>query len=115
MRRVLPVIALVVLVALVPADPPSPPTTSWPMFGGTPARNMVNLTTALLSHEFPIAKEEDRTFHVLGNRVKWKATLGSRSYTQPIVVGDRVLIGTNNANPRNKRDRNKPTDDDPDG
>ena len=53
--------------------------------------------------------------HVLGNRVKWKATLGSRAYGGPIIAGGKVFVGTNNENPRNKRDRGKATDDDPDG
>jgi outer membrane protein assembly factor BamB len=31
------------------------------------------------------------------------------------VAGGKILIGTNNGNPRNPRDRGKPTDDEPDG
>ena len=67
-----------------------------------------------LSAEFP-KSPDDPQVHVLGNRVKWKATLGSRAYGGPIVAGGKVFVGTNNENPRNKRDRGKATDDDPDG
>jgi outer membrane protein assembly factor BamB len=70
------------------------------MFGGTPARNFVNLHDTGLSHEFP-KSEEDEKVRVLGNRVKWKAELGSRAYGGPIVAGGRVYVGTNNENPRN--------------
>jgi outer membrane protein assembly factor BamB len=110
-------IAILVTAVWVPAAPPRAPAPelNWSMFGGSPSRNMVNLTTTGLSHEFPIDDITDEKPHVLGSRIKWKATLGSRSYSQPIVVGGRILIGTNNDNPRNRRDRGKPTDDDPDG
>ena len=84
------------------------------MFGGTLDRNFVNLTETGLSHEFPISPDDEKA-HVLGNRVKWKETLGSRSYGGPLVAGGKIFIGTNNQNPRNKRDRKKPTDDNPDG
>ena len=47
--------------------------------------------------------------------MKWKEPLGSRAYGGPIVAGGKVFVGTNNENPRNKRDRGKPTDDNPEG
>jgi outer membrane protein assembly factor BamB len=85
------------------------------MFGNGPSRNFANLSTeAKLSHEFPTAEGDDAT-HVLGKRVKWKETLGSRAYGGPTVGSGRVLVGTNNENPRNKRDRGKATEDDPMG
>lgn len=84
------------------------------MFGGTPGRNFVNTHEKGISHEFP-KSEEDPKAKVLGNRVKWKETLGSRAYGGPIVAGGKVFVGTNNENPRNKRDRGKATDDNPDG
>ena len=78
MRRVLPVLVLVVPIVM-PAAPPSTPATSWPMLGGSPARNMINTSGTGLSHVFPKSKEDDQV-HVLGNRVKWKATLGSWAF-----------------------------------
>ncbi len=38
-----------------------------------------------------------------GKNIKWKAALGSNTYATPVVAGGRVLIGTNNDNPRDPR------------
>ena len=86
----------------------------WPMLGGTPSRNMVNPAAGSLSHVFPKGGEDGRT-PVPGTRVKWKAATGGWLFAQPVVAGGKVLIGTNNDNPRNPRDRGKPTDDEPAG
>src|SRR5262245_3536409 len=67
------------------------------MFGGTPDRNFVNLIDTGLSHEFPKAEGGDT--HVLGNRIKWQETLGSRAYGGPIIAGGKIFVGTNNENP----------------
>lgn len=87
---------------------PSAPTTGGKsdhiMFGGTLGRNMVNMIDTGIPASF---KPEEAA--------KWKATLGSRAYGGPIIAGGKVFIGTNNENPRNKRDRGKPTDDNPEG
>lgn len=101
----------------VVADSPMAPTASkgdHHMFGGSPGRNMVNLHDTGLSAEFP-KSEDDPKVRVLGNRVKWKESLGSRAYGGPIVAGGHIYCGTNNENPRNKRDRGKADDDNPDG
>src|SRR5262245_2932138 len=84
------------------------------MFGNHPDRNFINPNPVGLSHEFP-KKEDDDKVHALGNRVKWKAQLGSRAYGGPIVAGGKIFVGTNNESPRNKRDRGKPTDDSEEG
>ena len=77
-------------------NPPIPlPRGTWPMYGGTPGRNMVNL----YDRDILRVVRPDK-----GLPVRWKADLGSRSYAQPIVVGGRVFVGTNNERPRNKRD-----------
>src|SRR5215216_1240530 len=97
---------------LAAQEPKGPPAAKGDhvMFGGTPARNFVNLHDTGISHEFPKGAEDDKV-RVLGNRVKWKETLGSRAYGGPIVAGGRVYVGTNNENPRNPRDRGKATED----
>lgn len=106
MRRALPILALVAPAVLLPAAPGPKVAPSWSMLGGSPARNMVSTTARDLPDTWDVAS---------GANVKWVAQLGSRSYTQPVVVGDRVLIGTNNENPRNQRDRGRPTADEPAG
>jgi outer membrane protein assembly factor BamB len=93
------------------------------MFGGTPARNMVNLIdTNVLNgiqgqYELGDVSPEDaeKGIKSLKSNVKYKAQLGSRSYAGPIVSGGKIFLGTNNDYPRNKRDRGKPTDDAPEG
>jgi outer membrane protein assembly factor BamB len=58
----------------------------WPMWGGTPARNMVSPMKGLPT-----------TWDVkTGKNIKWVADLGSQSYGNPTVAGGVVLIGTNN-------------------
>ncbi|HXG90454.1 MAG TPA: PQQ-binding-like beta-propeller repeat protein [Vicinamibacterales bacterium] len=58
----------------------------WPMWGGTPSRNMVSTMKGLPT-----------TWDVKsGKNVKWVAELGSQSYGNPIVAGGVVLVGTNN-------------------
>jgi outer membrane protein assembly factor BamB len=91
----------------VPAPPPLPGT-GWPMHGGTPARNMVNLEDRGAPEFWSVEPGKERN-------LKWVAPLGSRCYTSPVVVNGRVFIGTNNENPRNPRDRGKPTADEPKG
>ncbi len=60
--------------------------TDWPMWGGTPSRNMMSPMTGLPT-----------TWDVkTGKNVKWVAELGSQSYGNPTVGGGVVLVGTNN-------------------
>jgi outer membrane protein assembly factor BamB len=73
-----------------------PLASAWPMFGGTPARNMVN----------PFAKDVPTEWSVENGKlegVKWVAKLGSVTITSPVVAGGRVFVGTNNANPRDPK------------
>jgi len=58
----------------------------WPMWGGSPDRNMVSDATGLPT-------EWDVT---TGRNIKWVADLGSQSYGNPTVSGGVVLVGTNN-------------------
>ena len=60
--------------------------TDWPMWGGSPDRNMVSDATGLPT-----------TWDVkTGKNIKWVAALGSQSYGNPVVSGGVVLVGTNN-------------------
>ncbi len=105
MLRSLALTAAAVFAALTPtarltARPP-PPATTWPMFGGSPTRNMANLN----DHGIPDIPDPGK-----GTNLLWTAALGSRTYTQPVVAGGRVYVGTNNEQPRNPRDTVKTVD-----
>ena len=63
-----------------------PGTGDWPMWGGTPGRNMVSGEKGLPT-EWDVKTKKN---------VKWVATLGSQSYGNPVVAGGMVFVGTNN-------------------
>jgi len=58
----------------------------WPMWGGTPSRNMVSPMTGAPT-EWDVKS---------GTNVKWVAELGSQSYGNPTVGSGVVIVGTNN-------------------
>src|ERR1700732_5033458 len=66
-----------------------PDTGDWPVWGGTPDRNMVSHMKGLPT-EWDIKSKKN---------VKWVAELGSQSYGNPVVSGGVVLVGTNNEGP----------------
>jgi outer membrane protein assembly factor BamB len=63
----------------------------WPMWGGTPQRNMVSAVKNLPS-SWDIKSKKN---------IKWKVDLGSTSYGNPVVADGKIFVGTNNENPRN--------------
>ncbi|MFQ5638798.1 MAG: PQQ-binding-like beta-propeller repeat protein [bacterium] len=68
------------------------------MWGGGPDRNMVSGETGLPSEWDPES----------GLNIKWTAQLGSQAYGNPVVIGGKVFVGTNNQaerNPKLKGDR----------
>lgn len=75
-------VALGVLLLAAPAA-----AQDWPMWGGSPDRNMVSDSPAPLPSEWDVGS---------GRNVKWAAALGSQTYGNPIVAGGRVYVGTNN-------------------
>lgn len=76
-------ICLAAALALNAADPG---TGDWPMWGGTPDRNMASNM-----------KNPPTTWDVASKKnVRWKAAVGSQSYGNPVVAGGMVFIGTNN-------------------
>ncbi len=100
------VLAAVVLVAgLIGPGPETPAGAggpaggkhNWIMYGGSLARNMVNPQVKGLPAEWSVDENDLKN-------VKWAADLGSKAYGGPIVIGGKVFIGTNNQNPRDKRD-----------
>ena len=65
---------------------PEPPPDQWPMWGGTPDRNMVSSMKGI-----PTAWDLKTK-----KNVKWIAELGSQTYGNPVVANGIVLVGTNN-------------------
>jgi outer membrane protein assembly factor BamB len=85
MKKTLSLAALVVAgssLALLASDPGP----EWPMWGGTPDRNMVSSMKGLPTTWDLKTKKN----------VKWMAELGSQTYGNPVVSGGYVLVGTNN-------------------
>lgn len=64
----------------------SDPGGDWPMWGGTPDRNMVSNMKGL-----PTTWDVNKK-----TNVKWVAAIGSQSYGNPTVAGGQVYVGTNN-------------------
>ena len=86
MMKILVSSAFVVLAgALLSADDPTG-TKDWPMWGGTPDRNMVSTMKGLPTEWDPKTKKN----------IKWVAELGSQSYGNAVVAGGMVFVGTNN-------------------
>ncbi|MHA3772314.1 outer membrane protein assembly factor BamB family protein [Verrucomicrobiota bacterium sgz303538] len=78
----------------------------WPRWGGNdPGRNMYAPVKGLPS-EFDPGKfkpnSEDVDINTTKN-VKWVVKLGSQTYGNPVVANGKVLVGTNNATPRDPR------------
>jgi outer membrane protein assembly factor BamB len=75
---------------------------SWPMFGGTPSRNMVNTVDKNLPTEWSV--EEGQT-----KNIKWAVKIGSDrcGYFPPAIAGGKVFIATNNTEPSDPKVKGK--------
>ena len=87
------IVALIGAALLIPVYYPAPSVSAadpgngdWPMWGGTPDRNMVSNMKGL-----PISWDLKEK-----KNVKWIAQLGSQAYGNAVVSGGMVFIGTNN-------------------
>lgn len=77
----------------------------WPMWGGTPSRNMVSPGKGIPDDVVPgkfLPKTETIDPKSTKN-VRWVSKLGSQAYGTPVVAGGRVFIGTNNETPRDPK------------
>ncbi len=83
--RLLPLVALAAAAASGPAVA-ADGDAAWPMWGGTPARNMVSAAKGLPTSWDVKTKKG----------VKWVSALGSQTYGNPVVSGGIVFVGTNN-------------------
>ncbi|MBI4606743.1 MAG: PQQ-binding-like beta-propeller repeat protein [Planctomycetes bacterium] len=66
----------------------------WPMWGGSPSRNMANDREKGIPHTWDLKSKKN---------IKWVAALGSQSYGNPVIAGGRILVGTNNQLERNPK------------
>lgn len=66
----------------------------WTMFGGTPARNLVNTTAKNVLTVWDIEKKIN---------VKWQADIGNRGYMPAVVANGKVYVATSNARPRDPK------------
>lgn len=67
-------------------DAKTPKKGDWPMWGGSPDRNMVSDETGMPT-----------SWNVkTGENILWSAPLGSQSYGNAVIAGGKVFVGTNN-------------------
>src|ERR671912_225382 len=85
MKKILLSIVTIAAVSLT-AKAVSDPGKEWPMWGGTPDRNMVSSMKGVPTGWDLKTKKN----------IKWIAELGSQAYGNPVVSGGYVLVGTNN-------------------
>src|SRR5262249_20805380 len=69
---------------------------AWPLFAGSPHRNMVNTADKNIPTDWNVEEGQQKN-------VKWSAALGSRAYGGPVVAGGKIYVGTNNEAPRNPK------------
>ena len=77
----------------------------WPMWGRDASRNMMSEETGLpdsFDPGKPLAGSNETDMATTKN-VKWTVRLGSQAYGNPVVSGGKVLVGTNNENPRDPK------------
>src|SRR6266550_7975639 len=79
---------------LPPVSASDPGSGDWPMWGGTPDRNMVSNMKGLPTSWDVKTKKN----------VKWVAQLGSQSYGNPVVAGGQIYVGTNNEGLRDPKE-----------
>jgi outer membrane protein assembly factor BamB len=79
--------------SLLTASASDPGTGDWPMWGGTPDRNMTSNMKGLPT-TWDVQKKTN---------VKWVAELGSQTYGNITVAGGVVLVGTNNEGKRDPK------------
>ena len=76
----------------------------WPMWGGSPSRNMVSTGKGLpMPEAIAPGKFLPKTETIdpkSTKSVRWVTKLGSQAYGTPVVAGGRVYVGTNNETPR---------------
>ena len=77
----------------------------WPEWGGTAAKNMVSTATGIPTDFDPgkIKGSSGEIDMATTKHLVWAARIGSQSHCAPTIAGGKVLIGTNNEVPRDKK------------
>jgi outer membrane protein assembly factor BamB len=70
---------------------PAAAATDWPMWGGSPSRNLIA----------PGATPPTTWDVEAGTNIRWAAELGGAAYGNPVLADGRLFVGTNNEHPRN--------------
>ena len=94
MKRFLPLSCFCLLTSLWLLYASDPGKGDWPMWGGTPDRNMISSMKNI-----PTSWDVKS-----GKNVKWIGQLGSQAYGNPVVASGQVYVGTNNELTRNPKE-----------
>jgi outer membrane protein assembly factor BamB len=94
MKRTIVFTSVCLLFSLWLSFASDPGTKDWPMWGGTPDRNMMSAMKGL-----PVKWDLKTKLNV-----KWIGQLGSQSYGNAVVAGGQVYVGTNNELLRNPKE-----------
>lgn len=80
------------------SDIQPPPAGDWPQLGGSSLRNN-SPQTGLLPQSWNVGKFDRRSGawdKSTSENIRWVTNLGSQTYGNPVIAGDKVFIGTNN-------------------
>lgn len=83
---IIAIVALVFLNVTALGQSPKPKRGDWPMWGGSPDRNMVSDETGI-PHEWDVKTKKN---------IKWTAPLGSQTYGNPVISHGKIFVSTNN-------------------
>ena len=72
---------------------------SWPMFGGTIHRNLVNTTDKNIPDSWTYDDDDKKKW----KNIKWAIELGTEAYGGPVIAGGKIFVGTNNGKPRDPK------------
>jgi outer membrane protein assembly factor BamB len=79
-------------------------TDPWPMWCGSPSRNLVNLRDKNVALKWQIELKDDKDKVVQpAENILWTANLGSKAYGGPVIADGKIFVGTNNEAPRDPK------------
>lgn len=88
----------------ITAHTPLAQANDWPMWGGTPDRNMVAIASNLPNEIEPGEIDDDEQPQLeSAKNILWAVKLGSQTYGNPVVANGRLYVGTNNESPRDPK------------